>query len=76
MDYTEQILKLNDPNYSLDKYADNSQSNLELPPRVRVLSGAEEDVAEEDKSQENTGDSNSNRQTGEGHSMSKSKIHD
>ena len=24
MDYTEQILKLNEQNYSLDKYADNS----------------------------------------------------
>lgn len=78
MDYTDQILKSNEENYSLDKYANNSQSHLELPPRKRVNTqhntqdDADEDVAEEEKSQENTGD----RQTGEGHSMSKSKIHD
>jgi hypothetical protein len=71
MDYAEQILKVND--MSLDG---NSQINLGLNmlplPRVRVLSDAEADAAEEEKSEENTGD----RQTGEGHSMSKSKIYD
>ena len=41
-------------------------------PRVTVRSDADGAADEEEKSQENTGD----RQTGEGHSMSKSKIHD
>jgi hypothetical protein len=39
---------------------------------MKVVSDAEEGGEEEEKSQEDTGD----RYTGEGHSMSKSKIHD